>query len=342
MADWRTQILQDTSEPGVPDWTESTSTDESDIDQTDWRELAPPEYSPPAQPIKTEPALPVVSAQDHSDWRNLAPNQTIETSKLDWNEPNLPAASVPDQSDWRELAPPEPEVPVQPESNAPASPQASTPDQSDWRELAPPILPEPIKPVTKAPEQYGAPKPSLPGSKELRKPETGEPFKRKMTAPMKLQAFEGVKHQIGYCGIWCGSCVLGNRSLQMLTQHYRKLLIDYDLQDSGPPDLNFSEFLKALGSVESLPACPGCRRGGGREDCPLRACAAEKGLGFCSQCQESGTCANAELLRQMRTGALRAGMFVESDLEDPEQRLEQWINELKKVWPGWILFNQQK
>ena len=31
---------------------------------------------------------------------------------------------------------------------------------------------------------------------------------------------ENVKDQIGYCGIWCGSCIVGNGALRELTRKY--------------------------------------------------------------------------------------------------------------------------
>ena len=36
--------------------------------------------------------------------------------------------------------------------------------------------------------------------------------------------FENVKAQVGYCGIWCGSCVVGNGALSGLTRRYRELI----------------------------------------------------------------------------------------------------------------------
>ncbi len=39
----------------------------------------------------------------------------------------------------------------------------------------------------------------------------------------KRDGFESVKDQIGSCGIWCGSCVVGNGSLQELSGKYREI-----------------------------------------------------------------------------------------------------------------------
>ena len=39
-----------------------------------------------------------------------------------------------------------------------------------------------------------------------------------------MKAFDNIKGLIGYCGIWCGSCVVSNGALRELTQRYEKLL----------------------------------------------------------------------------------------------------------------------
>ena len=43
-------------------------------------------------------------------------------------------------------------------------------------------------------------------------------------------AFEGVKRQIGYCGIWCGSGIVCNGTLSELTRQYDELIKAYVLE----------------------------------------------------------------------------------------------------------------
>lgn len=69
--------------------------------------------------------------------------------------------------------------------------------------------------------------------------------------------FDNVEDQIGYCGIWCGSCVAGNGVLQELTERYDRIIKDYDLEQWA--------------SIQNMPLCPGCLKGGGRDDCEIGA-----------------------------------------------------------------------
>jgi len=41
---------------------------------------------------------------------------------------------------------------------------------------------------------------------------------------MQSQSFANMKEQIGYCGLWCGSCIVGNGTLKELTKRYQKLI----------------------------------------------------------------------------------------------------------------------
>ncbi len=60
---------------------------------------------------------------------------------------------------------------------------------------------------------------------------------------MKTTAFGKVKDQVGRCGIWCGSCIVGNGTLKDLTGGYEKLIKDYDLEKWAPKTFDFKEFL---------------------------------------------------------------------------------------------------
>jgi hypothetical protein len=159
-----------------------------------------------------------------------------------------------------------------------------------------------------------------------------------MEMPNHLEAFENVKPQIGACGIWCGSCVVGNGTLKELSARYAQLLEDYGLEEWGPKDFNFGELRKGLRSLQEVPVCLGCRRGGGRESCEIRACAVDRETGFCGECSAHGTCIHHELLEHMRTGAARAGLVVEASPEDPSREIEAWTEDLCESWPGCTLF----
>ncbi len=155
---------------------------------------------------------------------------------------------------------------------------------------------------------------------------------------LKNDAFENVRDQIGSCGIWCGSCVVGNGVLRELTRRYEKLIKDYGLREWAPKEIDFKEFMKGLTSIQAMPLCSGCLKGGGRDNCEIRACVTEKDFNDCSECQESETCKHKKLLEHMRTGALRAGLFVKAEKDDRRRLLGQWCAELERRWPCCILF----
>lgn len=159
-----------------------------------------------------------------------------------------------------------------------------------------------------------------------------------MSHPAGTPAFENVKNQIGVCGIWCGSCIVGNGTLAKLSGKYEILLNAYGVQEWGPGDIDYSRFQRALESLREVPACPGCRNGGGRDDCELRACAQRKGVNECHDCPEFMGCENAELLARMRTGAQAAGIYVRLDSSDSADLVSRWTARLQQCWPCGILF----
>jgi len=158
---------------------------------------------------------------------------------------------------------------------------------------------------------------------------------------LKAKAFENVKNQIGYCGIWCGSCVAGNGALKELTKKYEEIITKYDLEEWAPKDFDFKEFRKGLASIQVMPLCPGCLKSGGRENCEIRECASRKNITDCSECAKPEAC-KIELLQKMRTGALDAGLFVKMEKVDKQELLEKWTAELRNKWPSSILFLNDK
>jgi hypothetical protein len=155
---------------------------------------------------------------------------------------------------------------------------------------------------------------------------------------MKLKGFEKVKNQIGYCGIWCGSCVVANGLLKELTKKYEDIIKGYGLKKWVPQDFDFKEFEKGLSSIQNIALCPGCLKGGGRENCEIRACATEKNIAECIECQRPAECKNLELLNKMRTGSHRAGLKVKTDKAGREKLIKKWIDDIKNKFPYFILF----
>jgi hypothetical protein len=158
---------------------------------------------------------------------------------------------------------------------------------------------------------------------------------------MNNEAFENVKDQIGFCGIWCGSCVVGNGALRELTRRYEETIKSYGLEGWGPKDFDYTEFSKGLASIQRMPICPGCLKGGGRENCEMRTCATSKAVQHCMECKERRECKHNEILNYMRSGALAAGLFVKADQAEREESLEEWVSRLKSKWPCCILFRNE-
>ena len=157
--------------------------------------------------------------------------------------------------------------------------------------------------------------------------------------PMNSGSFDNVKNQIGFCGIWCGSCVVGNGALQTLTERYEEIVTNYGLEEWAPKDFDFKEFKKGLTSIQAISPCQGCLKGDGRPNCEMRICASDKNIADCNECDQMTACQNRETLQKMRTGALRAGLRVKTGNVDREELLQRWIGELKGKWPHRLLFS---
>lgn len=155
---------------------------------------------------------------------------------------------------------------------------------------------------------------------------------------MKVDHFENVKDQVGVCGIWCGSCVVGNGVLRELTQRYEELVKSYGLKEWGPKDFDFGQFMKGFSSIQGMPLCQGCLKGDGKPNCEFRACASSKGIEDCTECDQPGGCSHSEALQKMREGALRAGLMVQTEKGDRQNLIDKWTAELKGKWPHAILF----
>jgi hypothetical protein len=162
----------------------------------------------------------------------------------------------------------------------------------------------------------------------------------KMEQRARIAAFENAKDQIGYCGIWCGSCVVGSGALRRLSNKYKVLLDGYGVLEWGPKEFDSLEFLKGLESIGNLALCPGCLKGGGRDDCELRNCAVSKGIDGCIQCDTQSTCEHQEILDHMRTGALAAGLFVKTGNQDKQELIETWTALLEERFPCCLLFEE--
>ena len=159
---------------------------------------------------------------------------------------------------------------------------------------------------------------------------------------MDLGDFKNVRHQIGTCGAWCGSCVVGNGVLKELTRKYQEMIDAYGLREWGPGDFDYAEFAKGLQSIHEITTCPGCLKGGGRENSEIKACASDRGFRECTECSAGDDCSQAKVLDHMRAGALAAGILFRAGEPDRDVPVEEWETQLASRWPCSILFDDDR
>ncbi len=158
---------------------------------------------------------------------------------------------------------------------------------------------------------------------------------------VKVKPFDNVKNQIGFCGIWCGSCVGGNGVSIELTKRYEEFVKKGNLEKWAPKTFDFQEFMKGLASIQVMPLCPGCLKGGGNPTCKVRICASKKDIANCSQCDQLMTCRQFEELEKNYNPKIREDLMKIKKI-DRDKIIEKWVNELKSKWPHCILFLSDK
>lgn len=152
---------------------------------------------------------------------------------------------------------------------------------------------------------------------------------------MEVTPFQNVRNQIGFCGIWCGSCPAGNGAIIELTRRYEELVKNCNLEKWVPKDFDFKEFAKGLASIQRVPLCSGCKKGGGSSTCKIRICALKKGVTNCSQCSQLIECRNFDQLEKDYP-KIKEDLIKIKDA-DQKDLIEKWISESKTKWPHCIL-----
>jgi len=127
--------------------------------------------------------------------------------------------------------------------------------------------------------------------------------------------------------------------LKELTKRYEHIISGYGVDEWGAKDFDSKEFLKGLASIQTLPICQGCLKGGGNDECKIRPCASNKKISDCNECNELKTCKNLEALQKVRTGALRVGILVKTgnDKADRQQLIRKWTAEIKNKFPNCVI-----
>jgi len=152
---------------------------------------------------------------------------------------------------------------------------------------------------------------------------------------LEAKPFENVKNQIGFCGIWCGSCGAGNGAIHELSRKFEEIVKSYELEKWVPKGFDFREFMKGLTCTQAMPLCPGCQKGGGPSACKVRICALEKGMTDCSTCDQLIECKNFEQLEKNHPKMKEDLMEIKG--KPRPELMEKWMAELKNKWPHCIL-----
>ena len=156
---------------------------------------------------------------------------------------------------------------------------------------------------------------------------------------MDRAAYDNVRGQIGACGIWCGSCAVGNGALRQVTRSYIEVLEGHGLGSWAPSELNYDRFRRGLSIVAEIATCPGCRQGGGREACEMKSCASDLGYERCTGCPSFDACPHGAVRDHMRNGALAAALLVMDKPGDPAAWIERHESTLRCRFPASILFS---
>lgn len=155
---------------------------------------------------------------------------------------------------------------------------------------------------------------------------------------MDRSHYENVKGQIGHCGLWCGSCIVGNGLLAEMTRKYEKVVCGHGVQKWGLKEKG-DDFVASLHSIEALSVCPGCLKGGGDDTCRMRECTKEKGLVHCDECGSREECPHQKNINFMHEGGKAAGMFVVWG-KDELNRLAEIRKAYLERYPGNLLNEQ--
>ncbi len=157
---------------------------------------------------------------------------------------------------------------------------------------------------------------------------------------MKTTPFQNVEYQLGFCGIWCGSCPAGNGSIVELTRRYATTIKQSNLENWAPPTFDFTEFMKGLAALQTVPLCDGCLKGGGNPTCTIRLCARQKNIPSCSQCEALPQCTHFASLER-RNPHIKTELSRLKD-RDPRELINTWTMELKERFPHCLLLCRSK
>jgi hypothetical protein len=105
-----------------------------------------------------------------------------------------------------------------------------------------------------------------------------------------------------FCGL-CEDCHLGNQDFHEAIEKVISYVSNLPLHwwehcFRGDPGFSFAEFRKGLMWFLDHPECPGCKNGGGFDQCPIRLCANQRQHAHCYECPDVETCKHIAVIFQ--------------------------------------------
>lgn len=128
--------------------------------------------------------------------------------------------------------------------------------------------------------------------------------------------------QVGYCGLTCSYCPIGNGEIAKAAEKLTKFIKDYEMEnciEDLTKEFNISEFKKGLEWFSHF-TCPRCKGGGGIADCEVRNCAKEKNVEICSFCNEFP----CELLSKFQEQVIPG--IIEILTQIKEKGIDRWLS----------------
>ena len=108
---------------------------------------------------------------------------------------------------------------------------------------------------------------------------------------------------VGFCGIDCSKCELGNKTISKNADTLKNKVENYGISQwyqlvpiTDNEKFSFEELNKGLAWLAKYAACPGCSNGGGSPACAVKICAKEKNYENCSMCNDIDTCKKMDFL----------------------------------------------
>jgi len=154
---------------------------------------------------------------------------------------------------------------------------------------------------------------------------------------LEAEPVKNVRNQIGFCGIWCGSCASGNGAIIEMAKRFEKTVKGYGLEKWVPKDFNFKEFMKGLGSLQATAICTGCRKGGGPPNCTIRICALEKRINDCSECNQLAECDRYDRLTKNYPTIKQDLMKLKN--RNQAELIAKWTTEIRTKFPHCLVYD---